>query len=174
MIFNDIEFTSIPGIDDYMVSRCGQVLSLKKKPFIVLKPHRNKLGYIRVSICDGQNAKTRTVHSLVALAFLGPTPDGYEIAHNDGNSSNNIIDNLRFATFAENQADRMSHGTDNRGARNPLAKLDDVKAKEARRLFDNGMRKTDIARKFGVTRSAIYYVIKCRTWTHVARESGFN
>lgn len=168
MIFNNIEFFPIPGADDYMVSRCGKVLSTKKKPCIILKQFKDKLGYMKVSICDGKTVKTRTVHSLSAITFLGSTPEGHEIAHNDGNPSNNNIANLRFATFAENQADRAGHGTECRGEKNPLAKLDDLRVKEARTLFKKGMTKTDIARRLGVTRSAIYYVLNGDTWNHVS------
>lgn len=52
------------------------------------------------------------MHTLVALAFLGPRPEGKpHIRHLDGNARNNHVSNLAYGTAAENVADSLQHGT---------------------------------------------------------------
>ncbi len=53
------------------------------------------------------------VHRLVLEAFVGPAPEGMEACHNDGNPTNNALSNLRWASRAENNLDRVRHGTHN-------------------------------------------------------------
>ena len=57
--------------------------------------------------------KTRTVHSLVAEAFIGARPEGMEICHSDGDPTNNHLDNLRYGTPSDNTLDKVRHGTHN-------------------------------------------------------------
>lgn len=59
---------------------------------------------------DGEYKHAR-VHRLVLEAFVGPCPDGMEGCHNDGDHSNNRLDNLRWDTRSENMLDQVRHGT---------------------------------------------------------------
>ena len=43
------------------------------------------------------------VHSLVALAFIGPRPEGMEVNHKDCDKQNNALNNLEYVTHGENQ-----------------------------------------------------------------------
>jgi hypothetical protein len=54
---------------------------------------------------------TAYVHRLVLKAFVGPCPEGMEGCHWDGDACNNKLDNLRWATHAENVEDSIRHGT---------------------------------------------------------------
>lgn len=61
------------------------------------------------------------IHRLVLETFIGPaSTNEHQAAHNNGVSHDNRLENLRWATPSENQADRILHGTDNRGERNPM------------------------------------------------------
>jgi hypothetical protein len=44
------------------------------------------------------------VHTLVALAFHGPRPEGHQVNHKDCNPRNNKPSNLEWVTPAENMA----------------------------------------------------------------------
>lgn len=67
------------------------------------------------------------IHRAVAFAFIGPPPsDRHEIAHNDGNPLNNRVENLRWTTRSDNFADKVRHGTHNRGDRHPNVKVSDA------------------------------------------------
>jgi HNH endonuclease/NUMOD4 motif len=57
------------------------------------------------------------IHSLVLEAFVGPRPPGHQAAHGNGDRRDNRVGNLRWATRAENEADKANHGTRLTGAR---------------------------------------------------------
>jgi len=46
-----------------------------------------------------------------------------ECCHGDGDRTNNCLENLRWGTKRSNQADRLRHGTHNRGERHKSSKL---------------------------------------------------
>lgn len=51
------------------------------------------------------------VHQLVALAFIGPRPDGMDVCHNNGDGQDNRPGNLRYDTRTSNNRDTVAHGT---------------------------------------------------------------
>lgn len=71
------------------------------------KPGRE---YVYVGLRVRGDAVNRTIHSLVLEAFIGPRPPGQEACHNDGNSKNNMLENLRWDTSKGNNADKVRHG----------------------------------------------------------------
>lgn len=70
-----------------------------------------RFGYLTVGLSRDGQATRRAVHSLVAETFIGPRPNGAEVCHIDGNPANNGLENLRYGTHAENEADKRRHGT---------------------------------------------------------------
>ena len=119
----------IAGHDGYEVSSLGRVRSIdrviirmtKRGPVQarlkgrVRKPSSAGNGYCIVTLGRARPY----IHSLVLEAFVGPRPPGHQAAHNDGNRLNNAVWNLRWATRAENEADKAKHGTRLTGARTP-------------------------------------------------------
>jgi len=84
----------------YQVSDLGKVRSLKFGKERILKPGMSA-GYLAVGLCNN-GQKTRKVHQLVAEAFIGPRPDGYETCHKDDVKTNNVLTNLYYGTKSEN------------------------------------------------------------------------
>jgi hypothetical protein len=108
--------------------------------------------YIRL-----HGARTRKVHRLVLLTFLGPCPPGMECLHGDGDPANNRLDNLRWGTHKENVADTRRHG------RKPT-KLTEADVREIRRLRAAGMHLKAIGARFGVSHVTVINVVKRRQW----------
>lgn len=98
----------IDGYDGkYQVSNLGSVRSTRfygHEKIRVLKPQTNSAGYLKVSLVDcSGNIKQKTIHRLVALAFI-PNPDGLEMVnHKDEDKTNNIVENLEWCTRSYNQ-----------------------------------------------------------------------
>lgn len=65
-----------------------------------LNPSQTKAGYMQIGLEKG---KTIHVHTLVARAFIGPKPEGYEVDHIDFDKTNNTVKNLRYITIKENR-----------------------------------------------------------------------
>ena len=114
----------IPGFNDwYEASSLGRI---RGKPRVIhqsngnkqhrkgaiLKPGTNK-GYKMVVLCADGKRKSVTVHSVVALAFLGPRGSGIQVRHKDGTRDNNKVSNLEYGTRSENTLDSVEHGTHN-------------------------------------------------------------
>jgi len=112
------------------------------------------------------------VHALVCTAFHGPRPAaGYEVAHNDGNRRNNRSNNLRWTTITANRFDQIRHGTRLRGERANGAKLTETDVREIRRLCAEEPYRghiTAIAKRFGISRSAVPAIRDHLVWKHVS------
>ena len=89
------------------ISRHGTKYMHSKKGRL-LRPGRTSSGHLSVALGRGNS---RTVHSLVMEAFVGPRPDKMEICHNNGNPADNRLENLRYATRSENILDAVKLGT---------------------------------------------------------------
>lgn len=105
-------------------------------------------------------------HRLIALAFMGECPSGMEVCHNDGDPTNNNINNLRYGTRKDNMDDQRRLGTLCMGTRRWNAILDESKVKLIRKSSARGS--ILLATEFGVTPRAIRKVINRDTWKHVA------
>ena len=103
------------------------------------------------------------VHKLVLEAFVGPCPDGLECCHNDGNSFNNHIDNLRWDTHKSNIHDRIKHGTSNRGELCGTAKLTLDQVRAIRN--DNRLQRL-IAADYGIAESMVSRIKNGKRWQH--------
>ena len=88
----------------YKVSNLGNVKSLIGNNEKILKLCRNGGGYSTVNLHINSIMKTRTVHQLVAGAFLNHKPSRYELVinHKDFNRNNNNVNNLEIVTTREN------------------------------------------------------------------------
>jgi hypothetical protein len=101
----------------YQVSNLGSVKSLKRTVNVnksklctkvvferILKNGINSSGYYNLTLCKNGSQKTRLVHQLVAIAFLGHTPNGQNLVinHIDFNKLNNNVENLVIITQREN------------------------------------------------------------------------
>ena len=84
----------------YRISNTGRVKnSITGR---ILKPGQHRQGYSMVWLSDRNGVRGKTIHRLVAEAFI-PNPEHKpQVNHVDGNKSNNYIDNLEWNTGSEN------------------------------------------------------------------------
>ena len=167
----------ITGFEGYIVSSDGFVWSSRtqwKGNLVRMKGwSRTHSAHRFVTLCQRGKHKHFQVHRLVLQAFVGPCPVGLMSRHLDGNAENNHVSNLRWGTSKENAEDARRHGTLPFGDRAGAAKLtvDDVLYIRANHCLhaktgEPGSR-LDLARKFGVTRTNIHWIISKRNWSWV-------
>lgn len=98
------------SIDDrYSVSNLGRVKSNYANKERILKPYKNRRGYLMVDLRYQNTRKTMQVHRLVAIAFI-PNPDNLpEVNHKDEDKTNNRVENLEWCTTEYN----CNYGTRN-------------------------------------------------------------
>jgi hypothetical protein len=102
------------------VSNLGRVRSLfgrwglRKEP-LIRKGVPDKYGHLYLNLQNEHHPREKplrkSIHQLVAGAFIGPRPVGYETRHMDGNPTNNVVSNLAYGTKSDNSMDAVRHGT---------------------------------------------------------------
>jgi hypothetical protein len=108
------EWRTIPDCSRYQVSDDGRVRRAARGPGAMpgldLKPTPTAGGHLNITVYrdDGQQWRAG-VHQLVALAFIGPPPEGMIVLHDDGDGHNNRPGNLKYGTHLDNAADRKRH-----------------------------------------------------------------
>ena len=109
----------------YKVSDKGRVYSVERMSSQcrryggrMLKPKYGGKGYPQVSLHKNGISKTKSVHQLVAEAFI-PNPKGFlEVNHKDENKSNNELSNLEWCTREYN----VNYGTRSERSSKALSK----------------------------------------------------
>ena len=164
-----MEIVPYPLDPRYGASRDGRVWRIVRARFGKAVPHevkpvRNKKGYLIVGSGKRSGLTTIAAHRLVALTFI-PNPEVLpEVGHNDGSKDNNAVENLRWTTYAGNQADRLRHGTHNRGTRQTNHKLTEADV-EALRL--GKLTPAEASAKSGADVKHCFYVARGKDWPHV-------
>lgn len=164
----------------YEVSSIGRVRSLIQQP----SKHRE---FMRTRTCkDGRllvviygppcKQHTRSVHRLVAEAFIGPRPVGKQVNHKNGDFLDNRAENLEYVTHLENvlhswdvakhckaKGRRIAASARVIGEKNPSCKLTANQVEEIRSLLGTVRRKV-LAERFGVCRQTIDGICNGARW----------
>jgi hypothetical protein len=175
---------SIPGYENlYKVSDQGFVKSLDR---LVKYPNGKPARYFKGKILKqslqvskyyyglrlSKQGKTKLwlTHQLVALAFMGPTPQNMVICHGPKGSFVNTLDNLSFGTCSKNSFDQWRDGTKKHGEKCSWSKLTSADVLEIKKLRMQGIKNKDIAFYFNISPSRVCDIIKGRGWNHLNNE----
>jgi hypothetical protein len=152
------QWCDIKGVPDYQVSDHGRVRSRKTGVWKVLKTtSHSRTGYLVVSFRVDRKYIARSVHRVVASAFLGDA-SGFDVNHINGDKHDNRLCNLEYLTRGDNH--RHAYRS---GLRQPVGlKLSSLQVQEIRSLCGE-LTQAAIARRFGVSRSSIGKVLNGQT-----------
>jgi hypothetical protein len=160
------EWRPFPDIDGIEVSSAGRVrVRVSPNGAVLLRTRTGSSGYTAVTV----NGTSVYVHTLVALAFLGPRPADHVVVHRDDDITNNHAANLAYATRGEAQKRAYARGT-----RQPTygqgksCRSVGLTEEKVRMIRDNPeVRPSRFAREFGVTCNCICAVRSGKSWRHV-------
>jgi hypothetical protein len=100
----------VRGVDrvlDRTVARPGRRGGSPIQPWkgkVLRATRRLRDGHLVVNLCKSGRPKAAYVHQIVLAAFVGPCPTGLEVAHGNGDASDNRFANLRYDTHKNNEA----------------------------------------------------------------------
>jgi hypothetical protein len=134
-----------------------------KEPTCLVWPYStNGYGYGCVKI----SGRTRKAHVIMLELTQGPKPSPrHEAAHNCGHRICINPRHLRWATRAENQGDRVQHGTHSRGEQCCTAILTENDVQQIRALLAAGKKQTEIAAQFNISRSNVSRIKRGLNWS---------
>ncbi|WP_445446613.1 NUMOD4 domain-containing protein [Citrobacter freundii] len=124
-----------------------------------------KAGYPTVCLCNRGVEKYRSVHRILAEAFI--VGSGDVVRHIDGDKLNCVEENLAWGSYAENESDKRDHGRNVFGESHGQAKLTTEKVRQIRDMHLRGITQLSIAKSMGVSRATVSCVIRGETWGHV-------
>ena len=172
----------------YQVSDMGRVKRIDTTSGTKIEKYlrdKKPRGYVLVTLKHRGTIKNTSIHSLVADAFIGPRPAGYEINHINGVKDDNRLSNLEYVTPKDN----IAHARDILGYRygyhsrpkkeiTPIAiepkpgrKLSPEAAAQIRALYKNRQfTQTEIGAMFGVSHAIVGRIVRGKAWLPSPRE----
>jgi hypothetical protein len=126
------EWREIVGTNGkYYISNKGRVKSYTRKEPCILKPLKDKDGYLQVNIYYNHKGVPRKIHRLVGKAFIDNPLDLPQINHKDENKANNNVNNLEWCDYKYN----ISYGSHfqriadaNRGKKHSAEHIEKIRA----------------------------------------------
>jgi hypothetical protein len=160
---------AIPSSPKYEVSDMGRV----RHGHHLLHIRKRKTGYLLTTL--GSKRSTAYIHRLVAEAFIGPVPEGKEVNHKNLDKADNRPENLEYVTHQQNQRHAMDNGalkppsnsSKCKGEKQWCSKLSVIDVVSIRILAKCKMRKTALARMYGVNVRQIFKIINREQWSHI-------
>ena len=132
----------------------------------LLWPFSRITGGYGMTRCDGRGI---AAHRAMCEAAHGQPPsEKHEVAHSCGNGRGGCVNpkHLRWATHAENCADKLAHGTDNRGEKHNAAKLSELDVEFIFASYGK-FNQYELADMLGVTQGHVNNILCGRSWRHV-------
>jgi hypothetical protein len=156
----------IKSLDRYVEYKNGYKRLHKGKILRILK---DTAGYCQVNLWKNGKLKRRSVHKLVADAFIVNCEHLPQVNHVDGDKDNNHVLNLEWCSASYN----VKHAYDNNlksgnfGSKNGSSKLKESDIIDIRNMLSSGYYLKDIAKKYNVSISTISGIKLGKYWTKV-------
>jgi len=155
-------------IDKYKIHMDGTISNVKTGK--VIKPQDNGRGYKKVTLTINGVQIQKYVHRLVADAYCKKpeTTEKLQVNHKDGDKSNNNYLNLEWVTNSENQIHAHKTGLKPNGKDLWNGKFDTYQIKLMNRMDQSGVKRYEIAEKFGCSKSTISDILNGKRYKYHA------
>lgn len=162
-------WVQVGGFPGYWINSAGQVLSRKTKPERLLKPVMKVNGYYQVCFWQDGKKSYRTVHRLVAEAFVPRAAGHLQVNHKNGVKADNRAANLEWVTVSSNilHAYRTKLHVKSKGDECSFSKLTTKDVRRIKRLLLAGNGCLAISKLFKVHRCTINSIKRGDSWNHI-------
>ncbi|HTQ65351.1 MAG TPA: NUMOD4 motif-containing HNH endonuclease [Puia sp.] len=178
MVSSKEEWKDVVGYEGlYKVSSFGKVFNYSKSwlsgRWITRTLHEqeckyylDKKGYVILNLRKNKVQKLHKLHRIVATAFIANPENKLTVNHINGIKSDNSVANLEWATQKENMVHAWSNNLMNqkKGENHHNSKL---KTDDVLKIRDSKISDYELARQYGMSRSAIQAIKKRRRWQHI-------
>lgn len=173
------EWRPVFGLEDlYLVSNLGRIWSIlrdkERKAFLTNR------GYLTLQMPNkGRTGfETRSVHSIVAEAFIRPRRGNEQVNHKDLDKTNNRLENLEWCSNLENIRHYLSsdkckakpkrrNGPPQSGEQNRNARLQVADIVAIRRAVSEGATQSSLAALYGISQSMVHAIKTRARWGSV-------
>lgn len=157
------QWRDVPGYEGhYQVSNHGRVKSLKFGKERIMVGGLNSRGYITVSLRLDGGVSTKTIHSLVAAAFLGKRPENADVNHMSGDKTDNRIQNLEYVSHYDNSHHAIETLNRLRGTDREIVK------RIIHLLNTTAYSQTKIAELSQTSQRVVCHIMHGKTWAEYA------
>ncbi len=178
-------FRTIEQFPDYEISNCGRVRTkerlvryehsvtknehFRKTEARFLKVYLNgSTGYKFCQLYRDKKMHNKTIHRLVAGAFLENELNYPVVNHIDGNKHNNVFDNLEWCSDAYNHKHATETGLVAKGIGIASSKLNDNCVRAIKHFLKEGYSHSSLSKIFNISRPTISLISEGVTWEHIA------
>jgi hypothetical protein len=130
--------------------------------------------YPVVALSKGGKPKRFRVHVLVAAAFLGPRPAGFDVNHINGDKTDNRAANLEYVDRSGNLAHAAAMGLSGTGENRYNSRLTEADVRRIRDLAAEGRLQREIAEEYGLIQPYVSKIIRGERWGHFPYRLGGN
>lgn len=168
------ELFEIPFTTNRYLNKSGQIFRYNTKGELIdctpKKPDTS--GYLRVAMSVGGKTKHLLLHRVILCTYTVESLNSpLEVNHIDGNKLNNRLDNLEWVTRSENLKHAFRLGLNSsKGELNGKAVINESQVIEIYHLCASGMANTEIAKLYGVTKSAIGKIKSKSNWEYLLKD----
>lgn len=169
----------IHGFSNYEISKCGRVFSTRRKHNQSNKYDEKeielKIQYIDDSyailglVDDNGRSRMKSVHRLVAEAFIENPEKKRTVNHKDGDKHNNVASNLEWATYQENSQHACDTGLNPRqsGEKNSMSKISEEECIQLIIDMLDGANNNELALKYNLHSRYISLIRGKKRWKHL-------
>ena len=163
-------FVIISEFSDYKIRKDGTIIDKNNK--IVTITNNSQVEYPNVKFRFNNKNHTRTIHRLLATAFI-PNPENLPVVnHKDGNKYNFDISNLEWCTLSYNQL-HASNTLGMRGENIGTSVLTEKLVEEICKYINIGLQIPKIKEKLkiiNVSDGTLYQIKQNKTWKHITNK----
>lgn len=144
----------VKGVDRYIKHYKGDKSFIKG---VFKKERLNKYGYYRLNLKVNGKSYDKTIHNLVALAFINNPLNKKQVNHINGIKTDNRVENLEWCTAKEN----IKHAVKNRLIK---TKLTD---KQALEIYNSSETQRFLGNKYNVNPVIVWRIKNKKAYKHI-------